>query len=228
MTTPDLTHYHAVHRQQRTDTAPLVVALETAKAIDRRRSGRLLPLAKWATGLGHELHVHHTVEDNIFFPAVVERVPAMLALFDQLDADHVVVSDLLERLGPSVAAVADPSFPMADARDAALSVAVELRDLLQRHLDVEDDEVLPAITHHFTSDEFEALTALATKSLPKKGITFAVPWNVESVTDLEVRATMLAAAPLPLRVLYRLTRRSYLRLVDAAFDGVAVQEFALR
>lgn len=55
-----------------------------------------------------------------------------------------------------------------------------------------------------------------------------MPSNVESVTDLEARATMLAAAPLPPRVLYRLTRRSYLRLAAAAFDGVAVQEFALR
>ena len=56
----------------------------------------------------------------------------------------------------------------------------------------------------------------AQKSLPKTGLAFAVPWFVEAL-DEAGKQKALAAAPLPLRLVYRATRRSHVRLVAAAF-----------
>jgi hypothetical protein len=44
--------------------------------------------------------------------------------------------------------------------------------------------------------------------------------------DDERRAEMLAGAPLPLKVLWRLTRRSHARLTDAALAELARPEAA--
>jgi hypothetical protein len=50
---------------------------------------------------------------------------------------------------------------------------------------------------------------------------FTVPFLLSSVPPQE-RAPLLAGAPLPLRVVYRLSRRSHRRLARAAFGGHAL------
>ena len=60
-------------------------------------------------------------------------------------------------------------------------MAVELRDLLARHLDVEDTEIVPRFAEAFTVEEIEALDEHVKRSLPKKGLSFALPWNVEAL-----------------------------------------------
>ena len=104
---PDLSNYYAIHRQQRHDLRRLATAVETANEADRK--GRLRPLAKWARGFGHELKTHHMVEDEIFFPAVLERVPSASAVIDSLDADHHRLDPMIDRLAPGIAELADPA-----------------------------------------------------------------------------------------------------------------------
>src|SRR4051812_26224844 len=135
--TPDLTHFFAIHRKMRIDTRRYARAVETAVPADRDRAGRLEPLVRWAKGFAHELDEHHYVEDEYFFPELRERIPSAAAALDALDADHRVVDDILSRWSTVAARLADPSVPFAAAQEEAVDLATGLRDLLQRHLEIE-------------------------------------------------------------------------------------------
>ncbi|MET0911488.1 MAG: hemerythrin domain-containing protein [Ilumatobacteraceae bacterium] len=209
--------FYAIHRKMRIDTRRYVLAVETATEADR--SGRLVPLAKWAAGFGRELHLHHTVEDDHFFPALVERCPEAGDILAGLEHDHEVVARILKQWGPAARDLADPTVDFEMARAEVLALAVQLRDLLAEHLDIEDAQIVPRLDEAFTEAELEAIDARVKKSLPKKGLSFAVPWNVEAL-DPATRDELVRTAPFILRLLYRIHAPRFARLVDEAFAGI--------
>ena len=140
--------FYAIHRKMRIDTRRYVIAVETATEADR--SGRLVPLAKWAAGFGRELHLHHTVEDDHFFPALVERSPEAGEVLAGLEHDHEVVAGILKQWGPAARDLADPTVDFETAQAEVLALAVQLRDLLAEHLDIEDAQIVPRFDEAFT------------------------------------------------------------------------------
>jgi hypothetical protein len=217
--TPDLTHFFAIHEKMRIDTRRFVRAVETATADDRR--GRLVPLSRWAKGFAFELDEHHFVEDTYFFPELRERIPAAGAFLDELDTDHRVVDDILSRWTRVAARLVDRSVPFAAAQEEALDLAIGLRDLLQRHLDIEDHHILPLYWRHYTPAEFDVVYQQAVTGGKKKGLSFVVPWNVLCL-EPEHQATLIERAPMPLKVVWWATRGRFRRLEDAAFAGIDV------
>ena len=209
--------FYAIHRKMRIDTRRYVIAVETATEADR--AGRLIPLARWAAGFGRELHLHHTVEDDHFFPALVERSPEAAAILAGLEHDHEVVAGILKQWGPAARDLADPAVDFETARADVLELAVTLRDLLAVHLDIEDAEIVPRLDEVFTEAELEAIDARVKRSLPKRGLSFAVPWNVEAL-DPATRDELIRTAPFILRLLHRIHAPRFARLVDAAFAGI--------
>jgi hypothetical protein len=214
---PVIAPFIAIHHKMRVDTRRYVMAIESATAADR--AGRLVPLAKWAAGFGRELHLHHTVEDDHFFPPLAERIPDVADVLAGLEHDHDVVAGILRQWGPAARDLADPTCDFRTARTEALAMATGLRDLLARHLDVEDAEIVPRFDEAFTADELEAIDARVKRSFPKKGLSFALPWNVEAM-DPATRAELVRTAPLVLRLLYRIHAPRFERLVAAAFEDV--------
>ncbi len=137
-------------------------------------------------------------------------------MLDSLEADHATVATILEEWGPAARRLADPTVPFAPARSRMLELATALCDLLSRHLDIEDSEIFPLFSAHFTLAEYKAMDAEALKVLPKKGLGFSIPWNAYA-QDEASRAELIASAPLPLRLVFRLTKGRFQRLVAAAF-----------
>ena len=213
----------AIHRRMRVDTRRYVAAVESATPDDR--GGRLQPLARWAAGFGRELHLHHHIEDDLLFPHVAARVPDVGAVLDGLEADHEVVARILERWAPAARSLADRDVPFAPARDTVMELAVELRDLLAEHLDVEDQLVVPRLRDAFSPDEIVEWERQMKRSLPKTGVSFAISWNVGALDDGD-REEAIRTAPLALRLLYRLHAGRFARLEAAAFDGVAAPAMA--
>jgi hemerythrin-like domain-containing protein len=211
----DVRHLLAIHEQMRIDTRRAADLVE--RAVEADRAGRLRPFARWAAGFGHELHVHHWVEDDHVFPALVVRRPAVARALADLHADHDVVAGILTRWTPAAARLADPAAPFADAQAEMAELATSLRDLLTRHLAAEDDQIVPVIREEFTEAEMQAILQPVLKQLPRRTMPFTVPWNVAAIADPAYRAEFLAAAPLPLRIVHRLTAGAHQRLVAAAF-----------
>jgi hemerythrin-like domain-containing protein len=173
MNTPDLTTYRLIHRAIRQSTARLTAAVGTLSEQDRHDRGRRL--ARWYAGFEGELRLHHTVEDDFFFPALFERVPSLRAYLARIDDEHHELDELIVTTRAAVGAFTDPSVSFADAVTGAAGAAAELEALMDRHLDFEDAEILPLFTRHMDAADYHEIEGrLATPMLDQ--LKFTVPW----------------------------------------------------
>ena len=148
--TPDLIMYFQVHQAMRHSSAELHTALVGIADDDRRRAAAI---ARWYRGFAAELHTHHHIEDEIFFPALAARVPTFEHLGPDLDADHVHLAQVIDDLGRALDSLAGDE-PWSQTRAEAVELAAELRDHLHTHLEVEDQDVIPLFERHFTVEEY--------------------------------------------------------------------------
>ena len=209
MAAPDLTTYRAVHAAIRHGARALA---DTTATLDRADRRRVAAVVRYWRGYAGEVLAHHTVEDDIFFPALVARAPEAGALMARTDADHHRLDELMEAGGAGFAALAEGR--PAEGLSAVLD---ELADLMDRHLDLEDREILPGFVARFTAAEYEHMEDAARKALGVgRQAAFSVPFIVSHMDPAD-RDRLWETAPLPLRVLHRLTRRGHERLTRAAF-----------
>jgi len=212
--TPDISFFFAVHDHLRSDLRRYAEAVTSARPTDR--PDRLRALARWSKGFVHELEEHHFVEDTYFFPDMRTKVPAVAPVLDRLEADHRKLDGLLAEWPRRVGDLADDSKAFEPARVEAVRHAEAVRDLLMVHLDVEDNDVLPLYWRHYTAEEYDVVFQKAVKKGKKTGLAFVVPWNVDNLEGAE-REAFVAAAPAALRLVHRMVRPRYDRLVTAAF-----------
>jgi hypothetical protein len=205
--TPDLTRYQLAHDAMRSSAHQFAAAIADLDLTDHRR---IRAMRWWYGGFLGELHAHHTVEDELFFPALAARVPTFAADHDaDLAAEHHRLDQVMGALGDALRGLAEGAAPQQHHR-AAREQADELARLLDHHLGIEDDDVLPLFARHFTVEEYEALDDEALKRIGPRQLLFTVPWAVATADD-QTRAHTLAEAPAPIRIIWRLTRRRYLR-----------------
>ncbi|UDY35656.1 hemerythrin domain-containing protein [Dermatobacter hominis] len=213
MNTPDLTMYRLVHRSIRQSTARLTAAVSGVTEAERDDRGRRL--ARWYQGFENELHTHHTVEDDVFFPALFQRVPALRGHLERIDEEHHHLDELIVASRAAIAGLADPSVAFPDAVAVAVDRTADLESFMDRHLDFEDAEILPLFTRHMDAAEYDELEATALAD-PKLGeLRFTVPWMMANATPDE-RRHLLDSAPFMMKVLWVATRRGYDRLTAAA------------
>jgi hemerythrin-like domain-containing protein len=215
MTTADLTAYRAVHTAIRRAPHRMARAVLEIRPGDRRRVDAF---CRYWHGYAAEVLAHHTIEDDIVFPALATRAEAARALIERTDADHHLLDDLMERCAKAMATLEhDAGLPVRER------VAGELRALgalMDEHLDFEDEHILPLITEHFDHDEYATLEEQATKTVGVGAqAAFTVPFIIDAV-DGETRAHLFASAPMAMRVLYRVCRGRHARLDARALGAV--------
>lgn len=215
---PDLAVYHAVHTAVRAAPHHLAAAAaDIASTCSRSRHGlaedvvrRIDAFRRYWHGVASEIAMHHRVEDEIVFPELRARRPD-IDVFDQLDDDHHRLDEVLA----SCSAAAD----ILDRPEGAERARAEFRalaTLMDRHLDIEDSEILPAIRLAFDADEYRELEARANRAVGiGKQAAFTVPF-VLWYADVEDRDQLLAAAPAAFRFIHRMTRRRHARLATTA------------
>ena len=216
--TPDLTMYRLIHRGMRNDTARVAAALASMGEPAARRAGSL---ARWYDGFLTEFRGHHTIEDDLFIPAISAHVAGLEVVIERIDREHASLNRALESLGQSLAALAAPDVRWTQARGDAVACATEASELLTAHLDFEDDEILPLFERHMSAEEYQALNQAALKHNSFKALLFAVPWVVSQTTP-EEKTQVLAEAPMPMRLIWRATRGRYARLSGEVFGATAV------
>jgi hypothetical protein len=197
---PDLTGYHLVHRALRAEARHLAW-LSTAL-----RTPRQLRTFRWLwNGFAGELHCHHTAEDRVMFPALAERLGSNIA-FERTDLDHARLDELLEHVSAIVAKA-----HLASQISGLRPVLEELAGLLTGHLAYEDETILPRFAEQFDAAEYQQLEegVLEVLGVSRQAL-FTVPFLLSFATADE-RASMLAGAPRPFVIMYRLTRRGFAR-----------------
>ena len=187
----DLTIMIAAHDAFRRDLTRLAAAASTANLSDPAR--RQSVAAGWEL-FKHQLHLHHTAEDELIWPVLRPRLahsPAAQDTLDAMEAEH-------EQIDPLLAAV-DAEFA---AGDRAADVIDALTSALTGHLAHEERDGLPLIGVALTAAQWRGV---GRKIAGKNGLSngsemFA--WMLDGA-DRDHTAATLGQLPPPLRVLYR-------------------------
>lgn len=207
----DTSDYAVIHRSIRGAGHALARAAET---LDPDDHDRMDAFVHYWQGHAGEILSHHGVEDDIFFPALRARAPEISGLLAELDAEHHELDRLMEECRERIEGVVTGDDPAAAARRLH-----RLADVMDDHLDVEDREVVPLFARHFSAAEYDELTKAAIKQVGLgKQAAFTVPYVGFWATE-EERVALLAAAPLPFRILHRLTHKRHGRLAEQALRG---------
>ncbi len=211
--TPDLSSYYLIHRALRDGAGRLAQTIRLAEpGTDRER---VQALRRWYSGFAAELLLHHRIEETIHFPALAERVPAIAGHEQRLAAEHAALLRSIERVQDALAQLA--AMPIDDrSHTEAVAASAELRDLLDRHLEFEDVDILPLFVRHFSGEEYQALDAGARNAGSLRMMAFTVPFVAEAATPVEL-GELLELAPLLVRLVLVVNRGRYRRLVAAAF-----------
>ncbi len=201
----DLTIMLAAHDAFRRDLTRLVHAAAAADLSDpaRRRS----VAAGWEL-FKHELHLHHTAEDELIWPVLRPRLAHSenaLSVLDAMEEEH-------ERIDPLLAAV-DAAFAQRDGaaggadddwpgEDRLADVIEVLASTLTGHLAHEERDGLPLIGVALTGAEWRGVgRKIARKNGMSSGAEMFA-WILDG-TDREHAAATLGQLPPPLRLLYR-------------------------
>jgi Hemerythrin HHE cation binding domain len=204
----DLTIMLAAHNAFRRDLTRLARA---AAAADRSDPARRQSVAAGWELFKHELHLHHTAEDEIIWPVLRPRLAHSehaLAVFDAMEEEH-------ERIDPLLAAVdaafarRDPSGAPAPGQaddwpgeDRLADVIDVLTGTLTGHLAHEERDCLPLIGVALTAAEWRGVGFKMARQngLSNGGEMFA--WILDGAGREDAAAT-LGALPPPVRLLYR-------------------------
>jgi hemerythrin-like domain-containing protein len=208
--TPDLNSYYMIHAAMRRGAFRLSTALAEIEPDAER-----LRAVRWYTaGVLDELHVHHTIEDDVFFPALAERVPAFVEYEATLAADHRHLTDVMSGLRMAVQGLHDGQ-DWDENRSKAVALSAELARFLDEHLRVEDHDILPLFARHFSTEEYHVLDQQAIKRTGLRQLLFTVPWAV-TTADREAAEHLLMTGPAVLKIIWRLTRNRHARLATLA------------
>ena len=154
------------------------------------------------------LHHHHTIEDSMVWPKLLDRVPAeIMPIVELMEAQHAIVADLLERIGP----MRTEWRKDADSSRAAelATLYTRLHDALVEHLDAEEQHVMPLVEACMTPKEWATVGKTAQRSTPlKDGPRMLGMLAYDG--DPAVIQHMLSAVPTPVRgIVLKVGRRAY-------------------
>lgn len=158
--------------------------------------------------LGRFLHDHHTIEDELLWPLLLERIPEELApIVELMETQHHRVDAILAeiaRLLPRWRAT-----PGDDDRDRLADLHDELYVLLVEHLDAEETRLLPIAGRALSQSEWDALGAEGRRRGSfREGPLVVGMFQYEG--DPAVFARMIGNAPRPVRAIFpRLARRAF-------------------
>ena len=195
----DLTVMLAAHDAFRRDLARLAQAAAFADLPDPAR--RASVQAGWEL-FKRQLHIHHTAEDDIVWPALRARLANRdhaQSVLDAMEAEH-------QQIDPLLAAVDDAFSRAAEGRPSDVRAIGEAADALATsltgHLTHEERDGLPLIGLALTSAEWRGVGfAIVRKNgLSAGGEMFA--WLADGA-DPDQAAAAIGTLPPPARLVYR-------------------------
>ena len=154
------------------------------------------------------LHHHHTIEDSMVWPKLLDRVPTeIMPIVELMETQHETVADVLER----TTALRMEWRKDADSSRAAqlASLYAQLHDALVEHLDAEEQHVMPLVEACMTQKEWTTIGKAAQRGTAlKDGPRMLGMLAYDG--DPDVIQHMLAAVPAPMRgVVLRIGQRAY-------------------
>jgi iron-sulfur cluster repair protein YtfE (RIC family) len=162
------------------------------------------------------LTAHHSTEDDLVWPVLLERARPSAALVERMEEQHRGLHAGIEDVRRLTDAWrADPSPDVASELSTAIT---NMFVQLATHLDEEERDVVPLIAEHLSVAEWDQVGKTAfDKFTPAQRFT-AMGQMLEVASPAEA-AAMLAPLPTPIKLLWRLVGRRRYRHYAVAFRG---------
>ena len=147
------------------------------------------------------LHQHHQDEDELLYPLLIERVPEQAPLTEHVEHEHEVITTALG--AASAACAAWRQRPSAQTGEALAAALDHLNEVVQPHLDDEEQKVVPLAAVTLTQREWDAMGKRGMSSIPRSKRAVAAGMMLEPLNEAD-RAYMMKGVPAPLRLLFPL------------------------
>ena len=144
------------------------------------------------------LHMHHTGEDEVLWPRLLERAAPSTNLVETMQSQHERVDAYADQVAPLLDDWMATGSPVRGEQ-----LARRLEDFagaLFEHLDLEEREVLSLISRHITVAEWNSLGAHGRGAMSPRQLPILFGCILEDA-DKQERKMMLATLPLPVRLL---------------------------
>lgn len=186
--TRDMICVHDVFRRALADAPGQIASVKDGDAERAHSVASYLGEVLWL------LHAHHSGEDELLYPLLVERAPESRELFSRMDAQHTAIAARTES-----AERAAGRFEKSGSAGDGAALAAACRSLLGEaagHLTDEEVEVLPVAARTVTPEEWGALPGHVLSSY-----TGTRPWLllglVFEAMPTDLRDHVLANVPPP-------------------------------
>ena len=146
------------------------------------------------------LDMHHTGEDVLLWPKLLERDPPDAELIHRMESQHHRVDELIDQLTEALTRWEAEARPAVGEEVA--STFDDFRVALLEHLDDEEQHILPIAARCITQEEWNSLGQHGAEKMSKAQLPLMFGALLEEATP-EERKFMLALVPFPVRVLLR-------------------------
>jgi hemerythrin-like domain-containing protein len=189
----DMAIVHGTFRAGYAEAARLVLA-------EREPSpARLTFLADHIDFIVSVLHIHHEGEDELLYPKLIERLPEQASMTEEVEHEHELVKAALDTVSAACTTWrGSPSHASGERLAAALE---QLNAVAKRHLDDEEQRIIPLAAVTLTQQEWDAIGEHAVAQIPRDKQPIAFGLLLEPLDD-EDRAYMKRVLPAPVRLLY--------------------------
>jgi hemerythrin-like domain-containing protein len=212
----DLNGMYLAHHAFRRDLARFAVAARRTP-VDASDVWRALAI-RWEQFSGI-LHHHHTTEDDVLWPQLLEIVDAAgdatgRATLEAMEAEHALIDPLLASCAADFATMARE--PDAATRDRLAATAEAARDTLSDHMGHEETEALPLVQRLLSTEGWERVEKAAGSGKSAKDLLFLVPWVADGLTPTQLESAYRSIGQ-AFRVMVTLTRGRHARREAVAF-----------
>jgi len=202
---------HRIFRRQFPEVARIVSEVAPTD------TGRVSAVAGHLEFLLDGLHAHHTTEDELLWPKLVERVGMDAPHVQRMEQQHHDIDAAVARVRTACA-----SWRAGPSTETAARLVDEIATFLtalEAHLDEEERDVVPLIDIHITDVEWQQVGRSGFEKFTPAQRWIATGQMVE-VARPEEAAMMFAKLPPPVRVLWHLVgKRTYRRHITPVRGG---------
>ena len=143
------------------------------------------------------LEMHHTGEDIVLWPLLLERAAPSTGLVETMQAQHHVIDARAEEITPALAGW--ETAPTTAAGEHLAMLFEPFTAALLEHLDLEEREILPLASRHVTAGEWNQMGAHGKDAMTPSQLPIMFGLVLQDA-DAGERANMLGNLPLPIRL----------------------------
>jgi hypothetical protein len=208
---PDLLFVTLIHQSLRADADRLVAATAAVQSA----GGPAVPgLRSFFEEYSEQLCLHHSHEDDIFFPALQSVLEPDQVPFEELAGQHEALDADLHAVREGLTALSTSSGTVTTHKDVVDAMS-DMAAHLGAHLALEEETVLPRMESAVPPATYKEMEAQARKRTPRGRARFLIPWLVAHADPDQQRA-LFRGTP-PLRAIYLVNRHRY-RVLDGALN----------